>query len=313
MKIRGCSSRILFIVLIISFVLFLFGVLNGPIGEKLFHFNSLLGIHQPKPELPAEHLFEIAGFPITNSIITSWITIISLGLIFFLASRKIKLVPKGIQNFVEVIMDYLTGFVEGAAGKENGRKFFPVVATIFLFVIMNAYFSLLPIYNEAFVVHAGGKEFPLFRGANTDVNVPLAIAILSFIAVEYWGIRSHGFTRYARKFFNFGPLFGALKAFFTGKIKQSLIGIISGVIFVMVGLIELFTEVMRLVSFTFRLFGNMTAGELLILSFMFLFPLMITPAFYGLEFLIGYVQAMIFSGLTLGFAIIAVTPHSEEH
>lgn len=312
MKGFGCSSKLLFPLILVSVILFIFGAINGPIGER-FGIHSILGIQQPKPELPAEHLFEIAGFPITNTVITTWITIAFLLVIFFLATKNIKLVPRGIQGFVELIFDYLVGFIEGAAGKESGRKFFPVVATIFLFVITNAYLSLLPIYNEAFVIHAGGKEFPLFRGANTDVNVPLAIAIFSFIAVEYWGIRSHGFLKYSQKFLNFGPLFKALKMFFTGKVKQSLISIISGVIFVMVGFIEAFTEVMRLVSFTFRLFGNMTAGELLILSFMFLFPLMVTPIFYGLEFLIGYVQAMIFSGLTLGFAIIAVTPHGEEH
>jgi F-type H+-transporting ATPase subunit a len=130
---------------------------------------------------------------------------------------------------------------------------------------------------------------PLFRGINTDLNTPLAIAIISFIAVETWGIRSLGLLTYGKKFIN---LRGPIDAF--------------------VGILELISELVRLVSFTFRLFGNMFAGEVVILMFTFLTPLLVTLPFYGLELFVGVIQAFIFAMLTLVFAVMAVSHHGDE-
>ena len=139
----------------------------------------------------------------------------------------------------------------------------------------------------------------LLRPAGTDLNMPLALAIISFVFVEFWGIRVLGF-RYFGKFFRFGAL---LK----GNIFQGFIDIF-------VGLLELLSEFVRIISFTFRLFGNMTAGEILLLVTAFLIPFVFSLPFYGLELLVGLIQALIFSGLTLVFVTIAVTPHGgEEH
>jgi len=129
--------------------------------------------------------------------------------------------------------------------------------------------------------------------------MPLALAIISFVFVEFWGIRVLGF-RYFGKFFRFGAL---LK----GNIFQGFVDIF-------VGLLELLSEFVRIISFTFRLFGNMTAGEILLLVTAFLIPFVFSLPFYGLELLVGLIQALIFSGLTLVFVTIAVTPHGgEEH
>lgn len=261
---------------------------------------------------------EKSAFPITNTMIASWITVILLVSIAYFAMRKRQLVPTGLQNAFEWIVEWLLTFVENAAGRENGRRFFPVVATIFFFVIFNAYLALVPIFNVIGWGHELTYEtafFPeqtghvvtttLLRSANTDVNLPLALAIVSFIAVEFWGIRSVGFFSYLGKFIKVKPV---LKSIAKGKPMD----IFTAVMEAFVGAIEMVTEFIRLVSFTFRLFGNMTAGEVLLLMMAFLIPTVVPVLFYGLELLVGFIQAMIFAGLTLGFAMIAVMPHEEE-
>jgi len=149
-----------------------------------------------------------------------------------------------------------------------------------------------------------GELLPLLRGPNTDINTPLALAIVSAIAVESWGIASLGLG-YGKKFFNFGPF---LRGLFRLKVGEMLQGMLDA----FVGIIELVSELARLVSFTFRLFGNMFAGEVVILIFTFLTPLVVGVVFYGLELFIGVVQAFIFALLTLVFGALAVAEHAAH-
>jgi F-type H+-transporting ATPase subunit a len=287
-------------------------------------------------------------------------------------------VPRsGIQNIFEAALEGFYNVVTGIAGDANGRRFFPLVATIFFFILVSNWLSLTPLFNvvgwvghdppaeeqieaHGFVegiifenVELGpidlnyitlsnpsnlrisddstvikeddpdaverfdeavaegnfvGELIPAFRGPNTDLNTPLAIAIASFIAVEFWGISTLGLG-YGRKFFNFGTLGRAIFTFKPGLLME-------GVIDVFVGILELISELVRLVSFTFRLFGNMFAGEVIILMFTFLTPIILTLPFYGLEIFVGAIQAFIFAMLTLVFAVMAVTAHGgheEEH
>jgi F-type H+-transporting ATPase subunit a len=187
-------------------------------------------------------------------------------------------------------------FVEGVAGRGNTRRFFPLFATMFLFVLMNAWIGLIPLYQSLGFMNDGHFERHLLRPAGTDLNMPLALAIISFIFVEFWGIKTLGLS-YFGKFFRFGAL---LK----GRIFEGLIDIF-------VGVLELLSEFIRLISFTFRLFGNMTAGEILLLMTAFLVPFVFSLPFYGLELLVGFIQALIFAGLTLVFVTIAITPHHD--
>jgi len=152
----------------------------------------------------------------------------------------------------------------------------------------------------------------LLRGANTDINMPLALALISFVFVEFFGIRAHGGFRYLAKFINVGQFFRSTGQLFTGKLRAGLSGMFTGVVDIFVGALEALSEFIRIVSFTFRLFGNMTAGEILLLIAMFLVPWVLALPFYGLELLVGFVQALIFGGLTLVFVTIAVTPHEPE-
>jgi F-type H+-transporting ATPase subunit a len=156
-------------------------------------------------------------------------------------------------------------------------------------------------------------DVAIFRAANTDINVPLMLALVSFISVEYWGFTSLGVRTYAGKFLRFRQLLLGLGYLVKGRVKSALSAILFGAIDVFVGILELLSEFVRIISFTFRLFGNMTAGEVLLLMMAFLVPWVVAIPFYGLEMLLGAIQALIFCALTLVFATMAVTPHETEH
>lgn len=329
------------------------------LGSLIAFVLGFLFLRGPTPHIAikAEKLTEFGPIGITNTMITGWVVVVLMAIFIYVATRKWELVPSGIQNFFEAALEAFYNLVTGIAGEQNGRRFFPVVATIFFFIVFANWMSLLPGFNvigwvghetpeeEQIAAHGfvegivfddlsigpidlhyikpstppslgsltevieeddadGADKFheaeeegkfvgeliPLFRGVNTDLNTPLAIAIVAFIAVEFWGISSLGFFTYGKKFINF-----------------------SGPIDFFVGILELVSELVRLVSFTFRLFGNMFAGEVVILMFTFLTPLIITLPFYGLEIFVGLIQAFIFAMLTLVFGVMAVSHHGDDH
>jgi F-type H+-transporting ATPase subunit a len=310
----GCATKIIVFSLVIILALFCVGFVFGPLGASFFGIEvpSFMAVPKPHVALPSEVLFEVAGFPITNTLIASWLTVIVLAIVFYVCTRKMKLIPGRLQNLAEMAVEALLSFVKSAAGEKHARLLFPAVATIFIYVITNAYLALLPFFGTIGVAGQEGEFVPLFRSANTDINVPLSIAVMSFIFVEFWGMKSLGAFRYLGEFFNVGQLGRGVKELFTGKIRPAITNIAFGFINLFVGLLEVFSHLIRIVSFTFRLFGNMTAGEILLLISAFLIPFIFTIPFYGLELLIGFIQALIFAGLTLVFGIIAVAPMHEE-
>lgn len=291
------SLKLLAPAALVMVALFLAGVVTGPLGAKFLGTEPLLP--SPKLHLPADTIFHLGPLPIKNTVLASWITIAFLAGFFYFATRRTKLVPGRLQGAAEALVEMLFNLVRGVVGEERARTIFPLVATIFLFVGFNAWLSLVPIYGTiGFLDEDGIVEKALLRNANTDLNQPLAIALIAFFAVEYWGMRSAGALRYLGQFFNFRSL---------------LRGRPLGIIDLFVGMIELLSHLIRIISFTFRLFGNMTAGKALLLIAAFLVPFVLAVPFYGLELLIGLVQALIFAGLTLAFTAIALTPHEEEH
>ena len=292
--------------------LFVLGFVIGALGTAFFGSGESDGpfLSKPKVHLPPQQIFPLASeasahgalpnhFVITNTILSSWIATFILILFFILATRGMakNRAPRGLQNLAEAVISTMYGFVESVAGRENARRFFPLFATIFLFVVVNAWLGLLPIYQSLGFIDHGHLESHLLRPAGTDLNMPLALAIISFLFVEFWGIRTLGW-HYFGKFIRLG-------AFGRGQILQGMIDLF-------VGLLELLSELVRIVSFTFRLFGNMTAGEILLLVTSFLIPFVFSLPFYGLELLVGFIQALIFAGLTLVFVTIAITPHGVE-
>jgi F-type H+-transporting ATPase subunit a len=259
-------------------------------------------------------------FSITNTLIASWVTIIVLVLIFFFATRRISIIPGRLQSLTEIIIEGMYNFIEGVAGQKNARIFLPVVGTIFLYVITNAWMALIPLWGTIGIweqVEAHGETskilIPFLRAANTDINLTLSIAIVAFCFIEYLGLSRIGGLRYLDSFFQFSTL---KKDFWDnlikGKIQPALSGIAFGFINIYVGLLEVLSHFIRIISFTFRLFGNMTAGEILLTVMTFLVPFIAAVPFYGLETLVGFLQAMIFAGLTLVFGVMAITSHHDE-
>jgi F-type H+-transporting ATPase subunit a len=310
----------------------------------------------PAIAIKAETIYSFGKVNLTNTIITSWIVVLVMIAIVYVGTRRRDLVPRGFQNLFEATLEAFYNLVVRIAGEKNGRRFFPVVATIFFFVLASNWLSLLPVFNviglskeeeHGFVMEQAdvgpvpvswvglsgpgnlsgdtideddpdaqerleeeqdkgnlvGELIPLFRGPNTDLNTPLALAIVSAIAVESWGIASLGIG-YGRKFFNFGRMF-------RGLFRLNLGQFFRGAIDAFVGILELVSETVRLISFSFRLFGNMFAGEVVILMFTFLTPLVVAIAVYGLELFVGLIQAFIFALLTLIFGMMAVA-HGER-
>lgn len=320
---------------------------------------SMVFLKPPRPEisLKAEEIFSIGPAKITNSIITSWIVIATLVLIAWRSTRNMREIPSGLQNLVEAGLEAFLGLVESVAGERNGRRFFPLVATILIYVMISNWFGLLPgfgtigvfheqahgavvseaagihvigfkpaevketdgyveadgtvvqphnaeqgAHNDSELVHLKEKEkvgtiFPFLRGVNTDLNATLALALTAVVFIQIWGFRTLGVRGYGGKFIN------------TKRLRQ---GNMMGIIDLFVGVLEMISEFARLISFTFRLFGNIFAGEVLVLIITFLVPLFAIEIFYVLELFVGFIQAFVFAMLTLVFAVMAVAGHGEH-
>ena len=234
-------------------------------------------------------------FAVTNTLLSAWFATIVIILFFVLGARRRSLIPGRFQSLVETLIEGALTSCSNVLGPEMARKAMPIIATIFFFVLFNAWLALLPFYQFLGFIGHGHIGAHLIRSAGTDLNMPLALALISFVFVEYWGFRARGFG-YLKKFFALGNLF-RLRA--------------TGLIDAFVGFLELISELVRVVSFTFRLFGNMTAGEILVVMITFLVPFVATQFVFGLELLVGLIQAVIFAGLTLVFLSVAV--RHEEH
>ncbi len=297
----------------IVIILFIIGLISGPLGQSILGdvawLPSWLVVPEPHIELPAEVVFHIFGLPITNSIVAAWITVIVLVGFSYVVTRRMKLIPGRLQAVFEFLLGWLYDFCCSAAGEKDGRRFFPVVATIFLFVGFNAWLGLLPGYGSI-TIHTHEGAVHLIRPANTDINTPLAIAFISFLFVQFFGLKTLG-RHYVMKFANVVGFFRGMGQLFRGRIGSGFSAMFTGVIEIFVGFIEFLSQFIRVISFTARLFGNMTAGEILLLVAAFLVPFVFALPFYGLELLIGFIQALIFSGLTLIFLTLAVAHHGE--
>src|SRR5579859_3697574 len=218
--------------------------------------------HLGTVEIAASPIAHIGGFAITNSLLTGWISLIILALVFFLATRKMSLVPTGLQNLMELVIEALVGLAENVAGKAKGREFFALFATIFLYVVANNWLEILPGFtNSTIYVGTPPNEVPLFRSPSADLNFTIALALSAMVMVQYWGIRHTGFRSWSGKFLNFS----------------------GGPIMFIVGILELISELSRIISFSFRLFGNLFAGEVLLSVITFLLPLIFVLPFLGLE------------------------------
>ncbi len=244
--------------------------------------------------ISAETLFNLGPLPVTNTLLVSWIVCVLLIIFSRLSTRKMALFPQGMQNFFEAIVEFGYKTTEDIAQKKT-KVIFPMVMTFFLFIVLANWLGLLPGFGTIgiFKNHEGALIFvPLLRSENSDLNMTLALALVSAVATHFLAIRYLGVRNYLARWFTLNP------------------------IFLFVGLLELVGEFTKIVSLSFRLFGNIFAGEVVLstVSTLFKWTAFLVPLpFYFLEIIVGFVQAAVFMMLTLVFMVILSEKHGEEH
>lgn len=268
-------------------------------------------------EVPPDTIFTIPGinFPVTNTLLCTWLIILGLIILvfgFMRNKRHQQLVPSGFQNFMEWAVESLQNLVEGVSGKVKGRKFFPLVATLFIFIFLANFTDVLPGIDTIGSVKAGahtnagffhlvsnsGDLVGWFRPPTTDLNLTFAMAVIVVVLCQIIGFWTLGAGSHLGKYFKFKGLFSKG---------------VSGPIEFFVGLIEIVTEVSRVLSFAFRLFGNIFAGSAVLAVFGWLTLGLANVIFIPLELFVAFVQALVFAMLTLVFMEMATTAHDHEH
>jgi F-type H+-transporting ATPase subunit a len=240
--------------------------------------------------LKAEQLGSVFGFPITNSLIMAWILMgILIGFAYFFGKR-LSVVPGKLQAGVEWAFEGALGYMaEVLESKTLARKFFPLVVSMFLFIAFINLTEFVPGIGSIGYTH-GSEMVPLLRAPTTDLNFTLALALIAFFTIEVTGLLTLGIFKYTRKYVNL----------------KSPIGFV-------VGLIELVSNLGRLISFSFRLFGNIFAGEVMVLVAGYFLPYVLPAPLMGFEMFIGLIQALVFAMLTLFFIKLAITEPHEAH
>jgi len=242
----------------------------------------------PHISIHAENIFQIGGFPITNAILLSVLVFIVLVVFAIILRRKLSFVPNTLQNIVEIILDGALSVMDSITlDRRKSEKNLPLILTIFLFVLFSNWFGLLPGVGSIVISH-GGELVPFFRSPASDLNFTLALALISVTFINVLGISAVGLRSRLSVFFNFE---NPIKFF--------------------VGILELISEFAKIISFSFRLFGNVFAGEVLLTIIAFLVPYAAPLPFMFLEIFVGFIQAFVFGMLTLVFINMASTNHEE--
>ena len=269
--------------------------------------------------LAAETVAYVGSFPITNSLALTWLVMVILIALAVSVSRKTSLVPSHGQSMVEVLIEGLYTFFESVVGSHQVKQLFSLIASLFLFILVSNWIGLVPgvgtigffhkaenaeaavhetvAVEEVAVAHteepivedaagatheAETKFVPLFRGPTADLNTTIALALIAFVAIQYFGFKTLG-IHYGQRFIN-----------------------VKNPIMAFVGILEIISDVSKVISFAFRLFGNVFAGEVLLAVMAFLMPFIAPMPFLALELFVGFIQALVFSTLTAVFVNVAV-------
>ncbi|MBV9691150.1 MAG: F0F1 ATP synthase subunit A [Ktedonobacteraceae bacterium] len=276
----------------------------------------------PVVKLAPDVIFHIGAFPVTNTLLCTWIVTIVLAALFFSATRRRDLIPSGLQNLMEWVVEFLLGLVENVTGKdEQGKRraktFFPLVATLFIFILLANLIDVFPgvdtlgavdtaVLAQMHMTSAYGPflfgaisnaVIPWVRPATTDLNLTFAMALVTVVTSQVVGFSTLGPGEHLSKYFNFRSLF---KFNFEGFIEF------------FVGLLDIVSELARVISLAFRLFGNIFAGSVVLAVFAFLLPFLADVVFIPFEIFVAFVQALIFSLLTLVFLQMATIGHAPE-
>jgi F-type H+-transporting ATPase subunit a len=266
-------------------------------------------IREERPESPSQKALEIArpfGFPITNSMVVSWIVAIGLILFAQFATRSMKSVPEGAQNFWEWMVENLYSFLEGIIGPHLVGRTFWFFASVFIFILSANWVGLIPGVGTIGWGHRTSQGFKVdaafFRGANADVNLTLAMALVFFVCWILWAVREDG-------------VLGFLKELFAPKGEtDGLLKVVMVVVFFASGCLEIISILFRPISLSFRLYGNTFAGENMLDAMATLVPRLgwlLPVPFYFLELLVGVIQALVFMLLTAVFTLL-ICQREEE-
>ena len=309
-----------------------------------------LGYALPPVSVRAEALpgVTIGGVAFTNAFATALLVDVILVVLAILGTRRMKLIPSGLQNLLEWVVEALYNLTESVATAKWAPRFFAVVATIFFYVLFSNWFGLIPglaavgVCEEHHVEEAehaavpglaaplvdqpeaeirpplgcepGEVIVPIFRSPSTDLNNNFALALVSVGMTQVFGVMALG-VGYFTKFFDVKGMIGAFGPDEHGQ-RRGCGGMIAafmfGAIDFFVSILELISEIAKIISFSFRLFGNIFAGEVMLLVLASLVPLVLTIPFLGLEVFVGLIQAFIFFILTLAFFAIATISHDHE-
>lgn len=236
--------------------------------------------------LKAQELFSIYGFPMTNGLFLTLVVSLILICFSFVLNKKIKLVPGKLQSAVEMGTEGLLNLMESTLGSaKKAELYFPLIATIFIFILCSNLLGIFPGVGSLWIEH-GAKEVPLFRSPAADLNFTLAFAVISVIMTNILGMIAVGSFKHIGKYINF-----------------------SNPINFFIGILELVSEFAKIISLTFRLFGNVFAGEVLLTIISFLAPYFIPLPFLFLELFVGAIQAFIFAMITL----VSIALQTSEH
>lgn len=239
-----------------------------------------------KPEI----IFEGNGFSLTNTLLATLFTDLVLVLLVFIIAKNIKKVPGVLQGLAEMLISYFHDLTEQIAGK-NTKIIFPWFASFFIFIFFSNLLGLLPGFGTIGFFHTvhEEKEFiPLLRAATSDFNTTFALAVVSILATHYLAVKTVGIKDYLSRYFSFNP------------------------IYLFVGILEIVSEFTKLFSLSFRLFGNIYAGEVVLATISSLFAFIAPIPFLLLEIIVALVQALVFAMLTMVFMSILATPHHAE-
>lgn len=291
-----------------------------PPGQPVLAQSTTAPFAQPAEAASAQALspkaatvFHIGPFPVTNSMLVTWIVALAVIIFTQLATRRMKAVPDGAQNFWEWLVESLYEFLESILGSSLVKKTFWFLATIFIFILFTNWFGLIPGVGTVGWGASGEHAFevtrPLLRGGNADLNMPLAMAMIFFGLWTFWALQANGFKGIVLHLF--GP---------KGNIP-GVVGFIMMFIFIAVGFLEVISICFRPIALTFRLYGNIFAGENLLEAMSHLiqhpawannvFAALLPIPFYFMELLVGFVQSLVFMLLCAVFtAVICV--HEEE-
>lgn len=263
-----------------------------------------------KITLFAEPIFHYGGLNVTNSLLTSWFAVAIIIIISLILRLKIKEVPGKLQNLFEIIVEGALGMCDQVTNdRALSLRIFPIAISVFFFILVSNWLGIMPFGGFGIVEKgAEGLTFiPFLRGATADINTTIALAVMAVLGANIFGVVSIGLWKTFNKYVNLKVLGGIFK-----NIRKDPTIIIVAPITFFVGLIEIVGEFAKIASLSFRLFGNVFAGEVLLVSMTALVAYIVPIPFLFLEILVGVIQALIFSILLVVYFTIGASDHDEH-